>query len=421
MELRNKLAIKVQQAKHNYFTFSLPEFLRTDPSKFWRYLGKTNESVRKISVNNHLVDNAADIAHAFNVYFHSVFYPNGNYSIHKELSKTDIPVITSEGVISMLRKLNEKKSAGKDGIPTAFLKRFAEQIADYLANLFQLSLTTSEFPDDWKIARVVPIFKKGDKLNITNYRPVSMISTCSKLMEHVIAGYIRSFLSNNKILSPYQHGFTKGRSTTTQLLTTVHDFMMTLDHSGQIDAFFIDFIKAFDKVPHTKLIHKLKLTGLPCYLVKWVEAYLHSRKQFVVVDECASDLLPVSSGVPQGSVLGPLLFLVYVNDLIEFLSDTVCIKLFADDCTIYKEILCESDHVVLQEQLFQIEQWCPTSDIEINVQKTVLLTVTRKLQPSSYSYTLCNQAIAKGTSYKYLGVKITSKLSWSGDVSDICA
>lgn len=177
--------------------------------------------------------------------------------------------------------------------------------------------------------------------------------------------------------------------------------------------------KAFDKVPHGKLLYKLKQLGLPLSVVRWVNSYLKNRKQFVVINNCASDMLPVSSGVPQGSVLSPLLFLIYVNDLAEVVSD-VSIKLFADDCVVFKEIPSKEDHDVLQYNLLAINDWCDRWVMLLNNEKTVLLRVTRKMHPSNFSYTLQNNVITEVRKYKYLGVTLSSKLNWSDHVSDVC-
>lgn len=148
---------------------------------------------------------------------------------------------------------------------------------------------------------------------------------------------------------------------------------------------FLDFSKAFDKVPHGKLLRKLEYLGVPSNVVKWISAYLRDRRQFVQVSDHSSELLYVTSGVPQGSVLGPLLFLVYINDLADLINNGVCIRLFADDCVVFKEISAPNDHVLLQENLQAIGDWCIRWDMELNTEKSVLLRITRKFLARSHT------------------------------------
>lgn len=169
------------------------------------------------------------------------------------------------------------------------------------------------------------------------------------------------------ILSPHQHGFRAGMSTVTQLVTTVHETSMVLDKGVQVDMLFLDFCKAFDKVSHSKLLYKLELIGLSCYLIKWTASYLSNGQQIVHINGCHSRVLPVSSGVPQGSVLGPLLFLIYINDLTESIPSSVSVRLFADDCIIFKEITSTSDQDLLQQAIINISSWCHSWDMQLNV------------------------------------------------------
>lgn len=208
--------------------------------------------------------------------------------------------------------------------------------------------------------------------------------------------------------------------TVTQLVTTVHEFSRVLDASGQIDVLFLDLCKAFDKVPHGKLLHKLQCLGLPGKIVQWIRAYLQNRQQYVVINNSSSSVLHVTSGVPQGSVLGPLLFLIYVNDLADVIPENVSVRLFADDCIIFKQIVSPRDHIELQQALIAIDNWCEKWGMQLNTQKTVLLRITRKLNPSHCCYSLRNNNIAIVSKYKYLGITLTSNLSWSTHISDIC-
>lgn len=328
-------------------------------------------------------------------------------------------MVSVHGVLKMLRNLNIRKSAGPDGLSNVFLKRYADQISEYMTRIFQVSLQSGDVPEDWHNARVVPIHKKGDKCMVANYRPVYITCTSCKFLEHIVVGEILEFLTANNILSQHQHGFRRGMSTVTQLVTTVHEFAAILDRSGQVDVLLLDFCKAFDKVSHEKLLCKLSIIGLPQYLINWITAYLRNRSQFVDINGCFSPTLAVLSGVPQGSVLGPLLFLIFINDLTEILPESVSIRLFADDCIIFKEVNSAIDHEILQESLLKIDEWCRDSKMQLNASKSILLRISRKQQPSVFEYSLNQSVIPQVTQYRYLGVTLTNDLTWTAHIADI--
>lgn len=213
----------------------------------------------------------------------------------------------------------------------------------------------------------------------------------------------------------------KNMSTVTQLVTTVHHFSAVLDESGQVHVSFLDFSKAFDKVPHEKLLYKLEHIGLPDCLLNWIRAYLNNRKQYVDINGCFSNFLAVTSGVPQGSVLGPLLFLLYINDLADVVPETVFIRLFADDCVVFREIRSPDDCEVLQESLVAIESWCEQWGMMLNAGKCAFLRTMRKKHFFNFQYFLQNTCIADVGEYKYLGLTLNSNLSWSSHVKRICS
>ena len=265
--------------------------------------------------------------------------------------------MSKQGVLKLLQNINENKATGPDNIPGKLLKICSQELHETFTILFQHSLSKGIVPDDWKLAFISPLFKKGDKSDVANYRPISLTSIVCKLLEHIVHSTIMDFLDSNKILSSFQHGFRQGRSCESQLLSTLRNFTQCLNSSGQTDAILLDFSKAFDKVDHKILLSKVSSIGIQGSLFNWISSFLSNRLQHVVVDGSISDKGPVLSGVPQGTVLGPLLFLIYINDIHENLSPGTHIRLFADDSLLYREIHNTSDTITLQKDLDQLQKW----------------------------------------------------------------
>ncbi len=249
--------------------------------------------------------------------------------------------ISRNGIKKLLENIKPEKAAGPDEIHARALKMLAEPISSILEVIFSKSLETGEIPEDWRLANVTPVFKKGEKFKASNYRPVSLTCIACKIMEHVITSNIMQHLDSNNILYKWQHGFRSKLSTETQLCTFVDEIAKSMQNNTQTDAIILDFEKAFDKVAHQRLIHKSDYYGIRGKTLKWIEAFLGNRKQRVVVDGEQSSYLDVESGVPQGTVLGPALFLIYINDM----PDTVksSIQLFADNAILYRQIESTAD------------------------------------------------------------------------------
>ena len=278
---------------------------------------------------------------------------------------------------------------------------------------------TKLLPSDWLTANVTPIFKKGARSSPNNYRPVSLTSVSCKLLEHIFYSQIVTHLDENNFFSAAQHGFLKGRSCETQLLNTSRDFATSLNCKGQTDAIVLDFKKAFDSVPHSRLLSKLSSLNLPPSTVSWIRSFLSGRTQRVTVNGYHSAISPVTSGVPQGSVLGPLLFLIYINDLPRGIQSTV--RLFADDCLIYRDINSPSDQLILQSDLDRLQEWSNIWLLKFNLDKCNSIRVTNRRNQYIFPYELQGKTLETVSSFTYLGLLFSNNMSWNTHINNICS
>ena len=228
--------------------------------------------------------------------------------------------------------------------------------------------------------------------------------------------HLNSFLSLHSKLSPFQHGFREGHSCQTQLLETVHKWALSLNASKSVHVAFLDFSKAFDTVPHQCLLTKLDHIGIRGDLLTWIKGFLTNRRQHVVCDGAASDWVKVISGVPQGSILGPLFFLIYINDIGEGLSSQT--RLFADDCTVFREICSTQDCSTLQADLGTLFAWTQKWQLTLNTSKCKVMCITNRKIPHTYTYHVNNSPLEWVDAFKYLGVKINKKLNWGDHIAE---
>lgn len=310
-----------------------------------------------------------------------------------------------------LRKLKDKTAVGPDGINNCLLKGLSESLCVPLTILFNKSLTSSTLPSDWLTADVIPLFKgKGDKSSPENYRPISLTSVVCKVLESLLKKHILRFLSLHELLDTRQFGFLQRKSTTSQLLSCMEEWSSALGDQDYIDVVYLDFAKAFDTVPHAKLLYKMNMYGLTGMILEWIKAYLAQRTQRVNVNGTLSSWKDVTSGVPQGSVLGPLLFLIYINDLPKAIS-TACCVLFADDTKIYRVVKTHSDSLLLQTALNDLSTWVKKWDLRLNTNKCAVLHLGRK--NACHGYVLDGARLAASDCERDLGVFVDKELKFS--------
>jgi hypothetical protein len=283
--------------------------------------------------------------------------------------------INTEGAHNLLQHLKPNKATGLEDIPTKFLKEVSIEISPLITFIFQASLDQGQIPSNWKQARVAPVFKKGDRGQPANYRPISLTSLLCKTLEHILHSTIITHLEHHNLLSDIQHGFQKKRSTENQLILTVQDLAAELDKGQQIYAVLLDFSKAFDKVPYRRLLLKLHHSGVRSNTLSWIADFLSGRSQEVVLEGKHSAQCKVTSGVPQDTVLGPLLFLAYINDMPPCVTSRG--KLFAD-CILYRPIKTEAGATKLQEDIDALQNWESTWQMSFNPDKCEVLRITNK-------------------------------------------
>ena len=300
-----------------------------------------------------------------------------------------------------------------------FLKNAAKELSKPLAMLFNKSLQAGFFPDQWKLANVVPVFKNGLKELVSNYRPIALLSIIGKSMERCIFKHFFNFSIRNNLITGVQSGFIPGDSTTNQLLHITNFFGKALDEGKEIRVVFCDISRAFDRVWHEGLIYKLEQIGVKGKLLKWFKSYLSNRKQKVVISGKSSEILSIKAGVPQGSILGPLLFLIYINDIV---LDIACnIRLFADDTSL--SIIVEDPYAaatLLNDDIEKIHNWSEKWLVNFNPRKTEIMTISRKtIKPHHPPVYMNNNLIKEVENHKHLGLIFDEDGSWCSHVNEI--
>ena len=283
---------------------------------------------------------------------------------------------TREEVEDILLRLNVHKASGVDGIPARILKIYAKELSWPLTYLFNLSFTLGEGPSIWKRANITPAFKANAKENLENYRSISLLSILGKCQERIVHRVIFSHVS--PFLNDWQHGFVKVHSCITQLVLMHYLWHKALDDGLQVDAMFLDFAKAFNRMHHKILLNKLCNFGISGSLLEWCSDYLSNRMQRVVIDGYCSSWLNILSGVPHGSILGPLFFVIFISDLPEVVSVGNTLAMYADDCKAFSVISCPNVQLMFQEDLDRLCIWSDQNRIDFNVKKCKLMRITMK-------------------------------------------
>nr|CAD2178902.1 unnamed protein product [Meloidogyne enterolobii] len=321
------------------------------------------------------------------------------------------------GIIwEILKNLPGKNSTSPDNIPYILLKKCPEYLTKLLGDIFRLTLDEGKIPELWRMSIIIPIFKKGLKTDPRNYRPVSLTSTVCRVFERIVYSQIINFLDEKNFFCREQFGFMKKRSTTLQLLEMMNEFYDAIQNNYNVDVIYIDFKKAFDSVPINILLYKLKRAGIDGKLMIFLENFLTNRSFRVKIDDKLSENKSTHSGVPHGSVLGPLLFLIFINDLPNYISENVGIKMYADDVKLYK-IHKNDKSSDLSNSLIRLEKWGQINGLEISPEKCFSLYIGKTNNMDDYY--LYEKKIQKCTNIRDLGVIIDSKLTFTDHISRI--
>ena len=424
----------LKNAERTHYELMLQEN-KKNSKKLWSILKevinkkKTLNTPKQFIINDKLEHNQGIIANKFNMYFTNI----GNELAEKipasELNpisfiKSRIPdsiylsEVDSNEVIKIILAL-KNASSGHDGIHANILKKSYHLYIEPFVHVLNLSISQGFFPNIMKIAKVIPLYKSGDSMKISNYRPVSILPLFSKVLERLMYNRLMSFITKHKVLYKYQFGFRQNHSANMALILLIDKITSAIDNGEFVLGVFLDFQKAFDTVNHEILLQKLNVYGIRGTAYSWLEDYLKQRQQYVSFNNVESNKTTIKCGVPQGSILGPLLFLLYINDLVNT-SPSLMPILFADDTNIFLsgKSLCEMI-ITMNNELQKISDWLKANRLSLNVKKTHYM-VFRSKQRLSYSDNclyMNNEAINVVEHTKFLGVTVDSQLTWQKHIS----
>ncbi|KAJ3644314.1 hypothetical protein Zmor_026980 [Zophobas morio] len=397
--------------------------IKSNPAEIWKSLNNRRGHSR---IPNTLHDEKFEysepysIVNAFADFFSSSFSLNDPILITDSVNSTvpfGFPLICEDDLTSVMERFSNKCTSGDDLIPSFLIRDCRLVFAKPLSILFNLAIKTCTFPSLWKRARISPVFKNGDKSCIPNYRPVCILSNFGKVFEKVLYQVIYNKVKS--YISPYQHGFVSGRSTDTNLSIIAQYLAEEVDNRGRVDVIYTDLSKAFDKIQHNILIQKLNNFGLNTDALALIESYLSSRVCYVYYNGFTSREFIATSGVPQGSHLGPLLFVLFINDLLLSLSCPVLA--YADDIKLYVSINFYNEVLLLQSNLNVLTQWCMTHKLILNKQKCFFVTFTITHSPLLTQYMIDGYRLDKKDCMKDLGVVFDSTLTFVKHLNCVCS
>ena len=400
---------------------------RENPKTYWSYVNnklKTNQNLlNSIKVGDRIIENPIEIAETLNKHFYDNF--NHHFSDLSSICTESEAISTLENidinfdvVQKAINSLPNKISEDHEGFSYAVLKNGGNILTFQIARLFKLSLTNGQLPVEWKKSIIFPIKKKVSGITVDAFRPISITSYFCRTFERIIRSSIIKFLTDNGVINKSQHGFVYCRSTTSALQSFTNDLSYAIDNGMCVDAAYFDFSKAFDSVRHDYLIYKLIKIGISGCLLRWIINYLSDRTQVVKVKNILSSEKQVTSGVIQGSVLGPILFTIFINDIDHGVKNCVLLK-YADDIRIYRTFRPDLPSQTLNSNLVQsdidaLSSWSTLWDLKFNVAKCCILHFGRSNQGANYN--LNNQHLSKKQQEKDLGILFSNNFKFDDHI-----
>lgn len=409
IEFKKIRALCIRQSRSCYRLYleHIQSSLYSNLKYFWSYLNKCKKSLsypKQISYKDRLSADDQEASNLFAAFFGSVYrqpWSGPINLVHSHPSCLPLLQITQDELSKAISEASDNPNYGPDQIPLYFFKRCESVFINKILDLFNISLLTGKFPDVWKTAFVQPIHKQGSNNLVDNYRPISILSSLPKIFDKIIADKLCDSLIG--VIAQEQHGFIKGKSTLTNLLIFNEFINQSFSEGFQVDAIYLDFSKAFDSVQHPLLLAKLHNVGIRDTLLQWIGSYLNDRIQIVRLNGTYSDPIKVSSGVPQGSHLGPLLFLIFINDITHTAMFSSML-LFADDLKLYRKITDLADCLKLQADLTALFSWSIQNDLPFNIKKCSFISFTRSSSFVAFEYNLDGTALQRVNLIKDLGV-----------------
>lgn len=423
LQLRRECNLLGKFLRRQYFA-KVEASINSDPSNFWRVVNSRRTASNAIPLCSYQSTKASsteECAQLFANFFNSSYeppisHPSVNIPILPALNVPPL-VVDSLSVKKAIDNLKSSPIPGPDGIPTLLIKR-CPALIEPIQLLANRSFREGTFFNEGKVAHIIPIFKKGNHSMVENYRPIAKLSAIPKLIEGLVASHLQVSLSGQ--IDPFQHGFVRRRSTATNLASFCQVASDALEDDNQLDVLFIDFAKAFDKVDHTRLVLKLEKIGLAESLTRWVSSFLSSWTYRVKIHNYTSQSFSPSSGVPQGTHLGPILFIIFTLDLPLCLNFCKALS-FADDTKIFSKISSVLDTDSFQRDIDSFVNWCSSNGLHLNSSKCHIMTIHKGSSPIIAPYHMFNAPLVRVESVKDLGVSYNDKLDFSPHIQDICS